>query len=137
MLPNVYCDSGTENLNGHVDALVEGARMTRTVAQIDVAFSNSMIEAFFRQLKHFWLFTHHLRSVEVVTRLTEQYIRDHNELIPHSALSGATPAEVFHGKWSGHDQDKLDDRGRAARNARMKENRDAQCGQCSRPVLVS
>ncbi len=136
-LPNVFCDSGTENLNSHVDSLVEGERMTRTVAQIDVAFSNSMIEAFFRQLKHSWLFVHRLRTVNVVKKLTQKYIDDHNELIPHSALSGATPAEAFHGNWSEHDQSKLDDRGRAARNARMKENRDAQCGQCPRPVLVS
>ena len=136
MVPNVFCDSGTENLNSQVDSLVEGEQMTRTVAQIDVAFSNSMIEAFFRRLKHAWLFVHPLPTLSAVKKLTQKYIDDHNELIPHSALSGATPAEVFHGKWSEHDQNKLHDRGRAARHARMKENRDAQCGRCAIPVLA-
>jgi len=137
MVPNVYCDSGTENLNLHVDSLIAGEQMTRTVAQIDVAFSNSMIEAFFRRLEHSWLFVHRLPTVDVVKKLTQNYVEDPNELIPHSALLGATPAEVFHGRWSEQDQSELDDRGRAARNARMKENRDAPCGQCPRPVLAS
>ena len=55
IVPDVYCDSGSENLNADVDSLIEESQMTRTIAQIEVAFSNSMIEAFFRRLKHAWL----------------------------------------------------------------------------------
>jgi len=44
-LPNVLVDSGTENLNRHVDALVKSGLIKRTIAQIDISFSNSMIES--------------------------------------------------------------------------------------------
>jgi hypothetical protein len=55
----------------------------RTVALVDIAHSNSMIEAFFRRLKHAWLFTKALVDLESAHRLTEAYVKDHNELIPH------------------------------------------------------
>jgi hypothetical protein len=67
-----------------------------------------------RRLKHAWLFVHPLPSLAAVTQLTEQYIHDHNELIPQSALAGATPAEVFHARWSEDDRKKLEDQGRTA-----------------------
>jgi hypothetical protein len=47
-----------------------------------------MIEAFFRRLKHAWLFTKALVNLEAVSRLTEAYLKDHNELIPHYAHAG-------------------------------------------------
>ena len=133
-MPDVYCDSGSENLNADVDSLIEKSQMTRTIAQIEVAFSNSMIEAFFRRLKHAWLFVHPLPSLAKVKHLTAQYISDHNEMIPHSALGGATPREVFHGKWTEEESKRLKERGRAARNARMKENRVAECQRCALPA---
>ena len=41
----VYMDSGVENLNKDVDKLLEGNTLERVIAQIDVTFSNSLIEA--------------------------------------------------------------------------------------------
>lgn len=135
IVPNVFYDSGSENLNADVDSLIESKEMTRTIAQIDVAQSSSMIEAFFRRLKHAWLFVHFLPSLDAVSQLTEQYIHDHNEMIPHSALTGATPAEVFHGSWSDDDRKKLENEGCTARSARMQENLDAECQLCAVPLL--
>ena len=37
-------DSGVENLNKDVDKLLEGGTIERVIAQIDVTFSNSLIE---------------------------------------------------------------------------------------------
>jgi hypothetical protein len=54
-----------------------------------------MSEAFFRRLKHASLFTKGLLDLETLLRLTDAYVKDHNELIPHSTHAGATPAEVF------------------------------------------
>jgi hypothetical protein len=42
---NVFMDSGVENLNGEVDPLFDGGALHRVIAQIDVSFSNSLIEA--------------------------------------------------------------------------------------------
>jgi len=41
----VYGDSGVENLNKNVDKLLEVGTLERVIAQVDVSFSNSMIEA--------------------------------------------------------------------------------------------
>ncbi len=42
----VVADSGSENLNGEVDELLKDEALTRVLAQVEVTFSNSMIEAF-------------------------------------------------------------------------------------------
>jgi hypothetical protein len=57
LIPNVFVDSGTENLNSHVDQLVDADLISRTVAQIDDEASNSMVEMLFLRLKHRYLFT--------------------------------------------------------------------------------
>jgi len=62
--PVVYVDSGVENVNGVVDAGLITACLNRVLAQVEVAFSNSMIEAFWRSLKHQWLFLNSLDSIE-------------------------------------------------------------------------
>jgi putative transposase len=45
---DVFMDSGVENLNGDVDPLFEGSALHRVIAQVDVSFSNSLIEAWWR-----------------------------------------------------------------------------------------
>jgi hypothetical protein len=39
-------DSGTENVNGKVDALLDREGWRRVLAQVEVSFSNSMFEGF-------------------------------------------------------------------------------------------
>jgi transposase InsO family protein len=56
----IVADSGSENVNSEVDGLLEDVGLRRTLAQVDVTFSNSMIEAFWRSLKHSWLYLHSL-----------------------------------------------------------------------------
>jgi hypothetical protein len=45
---DVFMDSGVENLNGDVDPLFDGGALQRVIAQTDVSFSNSLIEAWWR-----------------------------------------------------------------------------------------
>ena len=137
LVPSVWCDSGVENLNANVDELIDGGAVSRTVAQVDVVQSNSMVETFFRRLKHAWLFVHPLPSVASVARLTAKYVRDHNELIPHYALAGATPAEAFAGSWSDDQKESLFHAGRTAIEERAKQNRASQCSRCSPPVELA
>ena len=58
----VLTDAGSENINGDVDNLLDGEEWTRFLAQVEVMFSNSMFEAFWRPLRHSWLYLH-FRSV--------------------------------------------------------------------------
>jgi hypothetical protein len=53
--PVVLADAGVENVNAQVDALIETGILRRLLAFTELKFSNSMIEAWWRSLKHQWL----------------------------------------------------------------------------------
>jgi putative transposase len=74
----VVADSGSENVNGAVDDLLDDEEWTRVLAQVEITFSNSMIEAFWRSLKHAWLYLHPLDSFAALRRLIEFYVKAHN-----------------------------------------------------------
>jgi transposase InsO family protein len=125
----VIADSGSENVNSEVDDLLDEEGLRRTLAQVDVTFSNSMIEAFWRSLKHSWLYLHSLQSIESLRRLVDFYVTQHNEVMPHAAFNGQTPDEIFYGVG-----DEVGVRLIAARNhareERIRVNREAACGVC-------
>ncbi|MBW2362441.1 MAG: transposase [Deltaproteobacteria bacterium] len=125
----VVADSGSENVNGAVDDFLDGEELTRVLAKVEVTFSNSMIEAFWRSLKHSWLYLHTLDSFAALHRLIEFYVKAHNEVMPHSAFEGQTPNEMFFGTGEEVTR-KLSASRKTAREERMKENRTAQCGVC-------
>jgi putative transposase len=64
--PVVLADAGVENVNAQVDALIESGVLRRLLAFTELKFSNSMIEAWWRSLKHQWLFLHSLDSVATI-----------------------------------------------------------------------
>jgi len=101
--PNEYChidvtvvaDSGVENVNAGVDQLMDDGVIRRVLAQVEVSFSNSMIEAFWRSLRHQWLYLHSLESFTQLEQLVDFYVREHNTQLPHYAFDGQTPDEVY------------------------------------------
>jgi hypothetical protein len=99
---------GVENLNGDVDPLFEGSALHRVIAQIDVSFSNSLIEAWWRSLKHRWPFLHSLDNIATVERLVEFYGR--GDPIPGELAA----------------------RRRDARRQRVARNRAVACAACPR-----
>ena len=125
----VIADSGSENVNGEVDELLKDETLTRVLAQVEVTFSNSMIEAFWRSLKHSWLFLHALDNFTALERLVEFYVTAHNQVMPHSAFEGPTPDEMYFGT-GGSVVAELANARKAAREERMKENRAAACSVC-------
>ena len=127
----IVADSGSENVNGAVDDLLDDEELTRVLAQVEVTFSNSMIEAFWRSLKHSWLYLHSLDSIAGLRRLVEFYVNAHNEVMPHSAFEGQTPGEVFFGIGD-EVSTMLAAARKTAREKRRKENRAATCGVCVR-----
>ena len=92
--PVVLADAGVENVNGQVDDLITTGVLRRVLAFTELKFSNSMIEAWWRSLKHQWLFLHSLDSVTTVRRLVTFYVDEHNRVLPHSAFRGQTPDEM-------------------------------------------
>jgi transposase InsO family protein len=126
----VVADSGSENVNGAVDNLLNDEELTRVLAQVEITFSNSMIEAFLRSPKHSWLYLHSLDSFAALRRLIEFYVTAHNEVMPHSAFQGQTPDEVFFG--IGDQVTKRLSKAReSARGQRMEANRAVRCGVCA------
>ena len=51
-IPVVLADAGVENVNAQVDDLIAAGVLRRVLAFTDLKFSNSMIEAWWRSLKH-------------------------------------------------------------------------------------
>ncbi len=127
--PTLVADSGSENVNGEVDAILVEQEWTRVLAQLEVTFSNSMLEAFGRSLKHSWIDLHDLDNLTALGRLIAFYVEAHHTVMPHSEFDGQTPDEMDFGT------------GRAvpaalatarenAREERMKANRLVGCGVC-------
>jgi putative transposase len=127
--PVVLADAGVENVNAQVDALIETGVLRRLLAFTELKFSNSMIEAWWRSLKHQWLFLHSLDSSSTVRRLVAFYVDEHNRVLPHSAFRGQTPDEMYFGTGDTMPAD-LASRAAAARQARVEANRSAPCATC-------
>ena len=78
-------DGGIENLNDSVDTLVSDGVIRRVIAQVDLRESNSLIERWWRSLKHSCLFLNVLDTPATVRRLVTFYVQQHNEVMPHWA----------------------------------------------------
>jgi transposase InsO family protein len=127
--PVVLADAGVENVNAQVDALISTGVLHRMLALTELKFSNSMIEAWWRSLKHQWLFLHSLDSVTTVRRLVTFYVDEHNRVLPHSAFGDITPDEMYFGTGDAVPAD-LTSRAAAAHRARVEANRTAACQTC-------
>jgi putative transposase len=125
----VMADSGVENVNAEVDDLLGLHHLRLLLAQVEVAYSNSLIEAWWRSLKYGGLFLHDLHSFAALEKLIGWYVGEHNAVIPHSAFRGQTPDEMFFGRG---DQipDELDAARRQARADRLESNRALSCERC-------
>ena len=128
----VVTDDGSENLA--VEHQDFGEVLRRVRAQVDVTFSNSMVENLWHQAKHRLLYMHELRDVATLRRMFGKYVDEHNSLIPRVALGGRTPDEVFFGR-----EVDLPERLAAARTRaraqRVEVNRAlTYCGGCDGPA---
>ena len=127
---SVLTDGGGENVNDTVDEFLSGVSLKRVVAQVEIAESNSLVEAFWRILRHQWLYLNTLDTVAAVRRLVSFYVQQHNEAMPHSALNGRTPDEAYFGK--GEDVPvKLAAAREAAQARRLAQNRTVTCKTCT------
>ena len=133
--PLLLADGGVENVNGAVDKLVENGLLKRLLAQTEITFSNSMIESWWRILKHQWLYLNTLDTVRTVEKLVAFYVDEHNTKLPHSAFRGQTPDEMYFGTGD-HVPDKLESARQAARKTRLEVNRQESCSHCESLTLT-
>ena len=134
--PQLLVDGGVENYNSAVDQLVDSGLLKRILAQTEIRYSNSLIESWWRVIKHQWLFLNTLGAVASVRKLVAFYVEQHNCHLPHSAFKGQTPDEMHLG--TGDDVPKqLEAAKLAARNLRLKTNREINCRVCVQATAAS
>ena len=88
-----------------------------------------LIEAWWRTLKHQWLFLHQLDSVATVRRLAAFYVEEHNTRVPHAAFDGQTPDEMYFGTGE-HVPAALAIARTDARRRRLEVDRTVRCAVC-------
>jgi putative transposase len=128
--PMLVVDGGIENFNAQVDELHASGVLRRVLALTDLSFSNSMIEAWWRTMKHQWLFLNTLDSVAAVRRLVTFYVAAHISQVPHSAFRGQTPDEVYLSTGA-EVPISLQVARKRAQSARCAANRATACGACT------
>ncbi len=132
--PTLLVDGGVENFNSAVDKLVDSGLLQRLLAQTDISFSNSLIESWWRSLKHQWLYLNTLDTVRTLEKLVAFYVAEHNTRLPHSAFRGQTPDEMYFGTGDPIPEE-LDAAKNVARESRMEVNHATSCPTCE--LLVS
>jgi transposase InsO family protein len=126
----VVADSGIENVNKAVDAILASAKLRRVLALVEVAYSNSIIEAWWRSLKHQWLYLNTLDTMAHLEKLVAFFVDAHNRRMPHSAFRGQTPDEMYFGIAATLPEELAVAR-KKARERRLASNRAASCDRCS------
>lgn len=130
MKPKVISDNGVENVNSDVDELINDNDIERAIAQIEIDYSNSIVEVLFRSLKNNYLYQKSLNCFEALDGYANFYFDQHNKVIPHSAFKGATPFEKFKGKWTEKKEENL--KKKVIKNIRKRiiYNQGLNCGAC-------
>ena len=122
-------DGGPENTNIHIDKYFSRSdiRISKLIAQRDVAYSNSMIERVNRTLKYRYLFPHQPRNLYQLKELLEYFIEDYNYKKPLAILNGLTPDEAWREKKIEFNKNKIL---QEAREKRLEYNRSKRCDNC-------
>lgn len=126
----VLTDDGSENL-GYVTEFLQrpGVFVNKLVAQVDISFSNSMVETVNKVLKYQFLFPmeSRLHTEKDLRKALEIVIERYNHR-PQFVLHGLTPREVMDGRIP--DPRMFDEQLVVAREARIAANQANLCGEC-------
>lgn len=123
-------DGGSENINSNVNSAIEASNgaIQHKIAQYDVIFSNSMIEAFNKVLKYQFLYPKHINSRTKLEAVLSHAIDTYNLHRPQLNLSGNTPFEVFNK--SSIDFSTYSNKFKAQKQYRIAQNRKTSCKVC-------
>jgi len=92
-------DGGSENVNSSVSSYLNALpiKTRHQIAQKDVVFSNSMVEALNKTIKHEFLHPENLNTHKDFTKVLEDAIPIYNTIRPQMSLAGNTPFETYNG----------------------------------------
>ena len=90
-------DGGSENVNTIVSNFINSLEIPteHIIAQKDVVFSNSMVEALNKVIKHQFLFPKNINNSNQLSKILSQSVEIYNEQRPQMSLGGNTPIETF------------------------------------------
>jgi len=92
-------DGGPENSNSIVDEYIKspGISIKKIIAQQDIHFSNSIVEAVNKIVKYRSLYLQDIHDINSLQRHLEMFVPVYNNIRPHCSLKGLTPSEVLSG----------------------------------------
>jgi len=92
-------DGGSENVNAIVSNFINNpdVPIEHIIAQKDVAFSNSMVEALNKTMKHQFLFPKMIENRTQLDLALQASVPIYNTIRPQMSLGGNTPQETFNG----------------------------------------
>lgn len=124
-------DGGTENVNTTVRAFLSSLDnpISHLIAQKTVTFSNSMIEAFNRTLKHQFLYPNHPNSKKQLEIILQESIETYNNQKLQMNLGGNTLNETFYGKTI--NLSNYSKNFQAQKVLRIEQNRKSMCIKCN------
>jgi putative transposase len=90
-------DGGAENNNRFVDEFLENEKdkIQKLIAQKDISFSNSMVEAVNMIIKYQHLYLYDIFDIFCLRRHLEYFFPVYNNVKPHGSLNGLTPFEAL------------------------------------------
>lgn len=127
---DIFMDPGKENNNHEVQRFVSSKNLRRVLAQVDIHFSNSMVERLFHSLKKNFLYHQKINGIEDLTRKANFYFNQYNNFIPMQIHRGGTPAEIFQSKWTNEAIEDLSELRKHAVTRRKEVNKSLQCSTC-------
>ena len=126
-------DGGCENINSDVASLLKSLLnpIIHRVAQKDVVFSNSMIEAFNKTLKYEFLYPRTINTGTGLIKIIDKAIPIYNNDRPQWSLDSNTPSETFSGIPMDFSKNKASFDGQ--KSLRLAQNKENNCTKCFKP----
>ncbi|TGN08713.1 integrase core domain-containing protein [Leptospira ilyithenensis] len=128
---HLMTDGGSENkgeLNGWINQ--SGVAINKIIAQKDVTFSNSQIEALNKIIKYQFLYHQEIHNLQELDEMMKSWISVYNSERPNKVGNYLlTPEEIY----NGHNKDSVlsKEESRENRQKRTLENQNFDCGTCT------
>ncbi|MEE9407694.1 MAG: DDE-type integrase/transposase/recombinase [Polaribacter sp.] len=121
-------DGGSENVNNTVSHFTSSNHIKHLIAQKDVVFSNSMIEAINKIIKHQFLHHKEIEDEKQLSNILKETITAYNRIRPQMSLHGNTPIQSFQGK--SMDFSAYSNSFHIQKTIRIQQNTKSKCIKC-------